>query len=660
MAELFYAIAESDPGGGHDGHYTTWDSCVSAEASGWSSGDIAHLQMHNDWTAGYYDTGRYTFAIAESGVTVIFESYDTSDPVLQRAADIPYNNAILRPHTFTSDFEIRHLNFKPLSVASTTTYGIYAQSFSSELRIIGCDFDGDDLTQRAVHIYRPTVDVKIIGLNARQADYGIYLNIPQSSSGYANLQVVNTVIADNTTYGTTEIKDDADVLRTSYENCIFFGNATDRSLPSSPTENPDSAYNAFDTATTFGSNAYGSLVTSSDFVDSANGDYHLDSGSGLVDAGTDLSSTYGTDWVDIDDEAFDSTDSPIGSDQPDLTVSLIVQDCSHSVSSDNIVVTQVNTLTVSDTLHSHTADNIGLSAFDTLDLEDASHQHLAEEIDLVQNNTLSCDETEHTHSVENINLQQQNVLSAEDSLHSHSSENVDLQSDSTIIVSSCEHSHAVENLLLNQANVLIVNESTHSVITDNIDLLVEGAMQVQDALHGHSAGNVDLVQSHILVLEECTHSHTVENLDLDTSGALQVQDTLHDSTADNLDLTYAGVLIIDSTNHSLSSDNINLQQGSVLIVDSATSSHTVDAISLSEASILTIENCLHGHEVDSIQLNQASVLIVSDTLHSHLVDNIIFPGTVFAAGRLIIVKTQSRIVYITPSNRLINISKDDD
>jgi hypothetical protein len=74
---------------------------------------------------------------------------------------------------------------------------------------------------------------------------------------------------------------------------------------------------------------------------------------------------------------------------------------------------------------------------------------------------------------------------------------------------------------------------------------------------------------------------------------------------------------------------------------------------LTQAALLSVQDALHEHFADAPELLQGSVLVVSDSLHAHLARNVVLPGTVFPAGRLMVVRGTDRLMVVAPTDRLM-------
>jgi hypothetical protein len=71
------------------------------------------------------------------------------------------------------------------------------------------------------------------------------------------------------------------------------------------------------------------------------------------------------------------------------------------------------------------------------------------------------------------------------------------------------------------------------------------------------------------------------------------------------------------------------------------------------AALLVIQDSLHETFADNLDLLEGAVLVVSDALHAHIADNILLPGTIFQAGRLMVVRGSDRLMVVSPTDRLM-------
>ena len=112
-------------------------------------------------------------------------------------------------------------------------------------------------------------------------------------------------------------------------------------------------------------------------------------------------------------------------------------------------------------------------------------------------------------------------------------------------------------------------------------------------------------------------------------------------------------LLVNSAAHGHTADTVNLSQSIVLAPADSLHGHAADGVVLTQAALLAIQDALHAHFADAAAALQGSVLVVSDSLHAHLVRNIVLPGTVFAADRLMVVRGTNRLMIVAPTDRLM-------
>ncbi len=102
---------------------------------------------------------------------------------------------------------------------------------------------------------------------------------------------------DNCTFtgNTSGVYPNGTNARILVRNTVCYNNTTNFYVPSSSCYESGSSNNAASSGTPPGADSFSSAVTSSDFADSANNDFHLVSGSALIGAGTNLYATFDHD-----------------------------------------------------------------------------------------------------------------------------------------------------------------------------------------------------------------------------------------------------------------------------------------------------------------------------------------------------------------------------
>jgi len=288
--------------------------------------------------------------------------------------------------------------------------------------------------------------------------------------------------------------------------------------------------------------------------------------------------------------------------------SLVVQDASHGVVSDNVGLIQHNILSVGDSVHALSSDNVALVQHNILAIDnsvhalssdnivvtahapatplivqDTAHGHTAENVVLTQHNVLAVANSAHVHTVDNLVLTQHNVLVVSNAVHALVSDNLTLTQHYVLVVANSTHVHTVDNLSLTQHNVLAVLNTAHGLVSDNVTLTQHNILVVQDAIHLHTAGNTVLTQHNVLVVQNSAHVHTVDSVSVTyhPPGAvvLTVQDAVHGLVSDNTLLTQHNILEVQNAEHQLGSDNVDLTQHNILVVQNSAHVLTSDNIS---------------------------------------------------------------------------------
>lgn len=319
-------------------------------------------------------------------------------------------------------------------------------------------------------------------------------------------------------------------------------------------------------------------ITSAEFLDAANDDYHLAAGSQLIGAGADLSA-YFTD--DIDGDTRSSWD--IGFDEYVAAgggaVNLTINDSLHSQTVDPVALTQAGALAVNESQHAHTADSMALSQAGQLSVTESSHAHIADNLTLSQSISLAVAETITTHAVDNIALVESSQLLISESLHSHLAGSPVLSQSAQLPVAGSSHAHTVDNLTISQG----------------------GQLSLQEALHAHAVDQMDLTQANNLVIDATVHNQTADQVVLSFAVSLSPAAAAHGHVVDQLNLIQAGFLVVADSQHN----------------------HQADIPALSQAYSLAINETLHDHLADSPVIYLGTALSPDPALHAQVVDGLV-------------------------------------
>lgn len=308
------------------------------------------------------------------------------------------------------------------------------------------------------------------------------------------------------------------------------------------------------------------------------------------------------------------------------SVTLVVQEASHTHTADNTALTQKNTLAVQEASHTHTSDSPSLIQHFTLTVQDASHAHTADTPTPVLSTTLSnVNDSIHSQTADSVDLLQAHVLALEDSLHNHLADgNLSLQQNFTLSVAEASHVHTAENITLNvSVNIPNVNDTSHTHTSDNVQLTQKNTLAVNDTAHTHTSDGVALTQKSTLSIQEASHVHTSDNVVLSQSSTLASNDSSHLHTADNVVLSVSITLTVQGSSHGHTVDNAILTQKNTLVTSDSSHGHTADGVSLSQGFTLVIQDASHIHTADGVVLSQSNVLVVDETQHTHTADNVV-------------------------------------
>lgn len=284
------------------GDYTlmsTWEAARQRNLS--AANEIEVLEVYNDWSSGLPDT------VVISGWTT-----DSTRYVIVRPAAGSGTNG-------TNDHKgIPGAGFRMVLDASGVVFWVnqnYTRVIGIEVNItadsngfkygILCDAQGfwvdrciSRVTYRCFDFDGDSVSVQSRCTNSLALPYGPVKNPTGyffTATGYSNVLVVNCVAGSGCLNGFDANHTDG-VRINRVQNCVSYGHTTNGFTGSF---GPESSNNAASSGTPPGASAYGSAVTSADFVNAAGSNYHLSSSSGLIGAGVNL---YSLVTHDVDDD----------------------------------------------------------------------------------------------------------------------------------------------------------------------------------------------------------------------------------------------------------------------------------------------------------------------------------------------------------------------
>lgn len=164
---------------------------------------------------------------------------------------------------------------------------------------------------------------------------------------------------------------------------------------------------------------------------------------------------------------------------------LVVDNCTHGHTVDDVMIVQQHSLVVSDASHSHIADNVTITQQHTLTVADAIHSTTSDNVWVIYNVTLTVDNTVHNHIVDNIDIVQQHLIA----------------------VASANHALTYDNTVLSQQHTIVVNDTTHSLTIDGNLVLNQFLLmnKPDDAVHGITSDNAVLTGNHILAVDNSKH-----------------------------------------------------------------------------------------------------------------------------------------------------------
>lgn len=408
-------------------------------------------------------------------------------------------------------------------------------------------------------------------------------------------------------------------------------------------------------ATASGTGTIVNLTPASAFVDAANDDYHITTGSTLYEEGIDKSSLYttdaeGDDWNTVWSIGVDEPSPPSGTTLVVSNIShavtttslalvqantLAVADITQTSTTTTLALLQANTLSVNDTLQGSLADNIALTQAHTLAVNNILHANTLSSLSLVQANTLVIVDIAQSSTISTLALVQAHTLVLEDILHATLAENIDLFSGVALVVQDISHSVLVDSPGLVQQNVLGIDNSSHINTISDIDLVAQSTLSIDNISHAYAADNIDLLLGLTLTVSDVAHSITVDSLALTQQHTIVVDSITHTSLSGNIDLNTGVTLSIDDVTHTLTSSTIALLQQHTLTVDAANQSILAKNIDLLPAGFLPVHSISHAVTTSQLHIAVAQTLAtpppptVYTTEVEHVVYSIEVPSTTY-------------------------------
>ena len=196
------------------------------------------------------------------------------------------------------------------------------------------------------------------------------------------------------------------------------------------------------------------------------------------------------------------------------STNLIIQDSTHSLTSDNLDLSTSLLLTIQDSTHSLSSDSLFLSTDWLLTVQDSTHSLTSDNITLDITNSTNLTIQEATHSV--------------------TSDNLLITTEWLLDIASAAHALTSDNLNLSTALSIVIQKSIHSLTSDNITLDTSNTtiLTIQDAVHNHIADNLGLTLDTWLVIADAVHTHLADSIDLGTELTLTIQSSTHNLTSD--------------------------------------------------------------------------------------------------------------------------------
>ncbi|PCI51897.1 MAG: hypothetical protein COB49_00400 [Alphaproteobacteria bacterium] len=236
-----------------------------------------------------------------------------------------------------------------------------------------------------------------------------------------------------------------------------------------------------------------------------NNQYYFD---GKIDEARWINSELSVDWI-ATEYANQSSPGTFWVGQGGAAVGsgiiLTVNSAVSGHAADNVVLSQVHTLSISDAVHVHTAENVALSQGQSLSVSDATHGLISDEVSLSQLQNLSVDDGQHGHMAGAVTLFQGMILNVDGSLHPIQSDIVMLSHFQTLTINSAGQGHSADEVLLSQGQVLTIADISHVVTSDSPILAQQETLLISDGRHGITSDIVALSQFHALAVQNARH-----------------------------------------------------------------------------------------------------------------------------------------------------------
>lgn len=315
---------------------------------------------------------------------------------------------------------------------------------------------------------------------------------------------------------------------------------------------------------------------------------------------------------------------------------LTIQDASHATSSPNEVLTQVHNLTVASASHATSSPVIGLTQLHILAVGSASHATTVGAIVLTQVHILTVVNGAHVTASENAVLSRIFNLVIVDSPHALTSEspkpiyneivadaasavsspNIVIAQVHSLVVQSASHIQTVEATSLTQIHILTVADGHHATIVEALTLTQLHILIVTDSHHVTNVEASALSQVHILTVQSAVHTQFAQDCALQAQGSLTPLNATNPVVSTTVELTQVHNLVVQSSAHGSTSDTPTLLLPYNLAVQSSIHAQTAQAPTFTQVHAIFVNDSHHLTASANVVLARVFNLVVQGASHS--------------------------------------------
>lgn len=371
-------------------------------------------------------------------------------------------------------------------------------------------------------------------------------------------------------------------------------------------------------------------VTTAEFVDAANDDYHLASGSQLIGAGV-----AGVDIGAFEYAASGTTVTPNATTQAQTL--------------DNVTLTQHNVLTVNGLNQSNAIAQPTLSTASQLTVASAVAAQSIDNVTLTQAHVLTVASSAMAQSVANTSLTQHNALTVNAISQGQSADNAQLTQHGTLGTDSLQNSQTVDNVSLNQHNILTSNAINHAQQIDNVSFTVAASLIAQSLSASQIVNTPTLTQAHQLIVTALSNGMTIDVSTLAVAGQIQANSIAQSNQLGLPLINQHNQLSVSGLNNQQLVDLPTLVSHYIVGVNSLLQGNTLSSLSLATNDALAVLGVEQLHTSQQVSLTQYGVLAVNDLSQAQIVELVRFGGGVvgYLEGQLVMYSMIDGEVSIT-------------